>query len=696
MLTTALSWVLRGWRWVLRRPVQACTWLALTAVLVGCGGEHASAEGRDPTSGCSGSCAEAGVNLEAADVEQVLAQGIAEAQARGVQATLAVVDRVGNVLAVYRMGPKEARVVTLTTRVEGDAQTAISGGLEGITLPTVAANVNFDDQAAIAKAITGAFLSSEGNAFSTRTASQIVQDHFNPREQWSPAGPLFGVQFSQLACSDLMRRSDGLLPHVGPQRSPLGLSADPGGFPLYKNGTPVGGVGVMADGIYGLDRDIDDRDRDVDEAIAYAATFTFAAPIDRSADRITAGGKTLRFSDVGFSDLRTHPAVAPGFETLDPAVGSLIAVKGYFNGQIRAGSQFGQPASGIRADSVTFPDQDAFVLVDEQNIPRYTLRSGTDGGQLGAAPLAKEEVQTLLSSALAVANRARAQIRRPLGTPARVTISVCDTAGEILGIVRGRDAPVFGIDVSLQKARSAVFFSSSQAAGFLQALPDAQYLNTEDPQGLTSRAVALGGYLDAMRAFVGDPAALSDGRVAYSARALGNLSRPLYPDGINGTQPGPLSKLPGEWSVLSTGFQLDLSLNAILQHILFAAGAAPDDVTPGCAGVAFSTSPLHFTPGAAGLLLGNGLQIFPGGVPIYRGATLVGGIGVSGDGVDQDDMIAFLGLDQAAAMLGGAITNASSDRRSDVLSPRGVRLRYVQCPQAPFNDDDQQRPCDGK
>ena len=43
----------------------------------------------------------------------------------------------------------------------------------------------------------------------------------------------------------------------------------------------------------------------------------------------------------------------------------------------------------------------------------------------------------------------------------------------------------------------------------------------------------------------------------------------------------------------------------------------------------------------------NGVQIFPGGVPIYRGATLVGAIGVSGDGVDQDDMIAFLGVHDA-------------------------------------------------
>jgi len=39
----------------------------------------------------------------------------------------------------------------------------------------------------------------------------------------------------------------------------------------------------------------------------------------------------------------------------------------------------------------------------------------------------------------------------------------------------------------------------------------------------------------------------------------------------------------------------------------------------------------------------NGLITFPGGVPLYLGANLVGAIGVSGDGVDQDECVAFGG-----------------------------------------------------
>lgn len=684
------------------------SWLALctAALLTACSGgdQVASMNGTDTSNlNCTGQCANQNTNLTVTDIQQVLAQGIAEAQAQGVNATFAVVDRVGNVLAVYRMGDPTTRSVLISTTTlpnnsQNNAGPMITAGLEGIRLPTaVASGANLDQLAAIAKAVTGAYLSSEGNAFSTRTANQIVQDHFNPAEDFTPSGPLFGVQFSQLPCSDFSNRFNGVGPSVGPQRSPLGLSADPGGLPLYKGGTPVGAVGVLADGIYGIDKMIIDMDTDLDELIATAATFGFGAPVDRRADRITVDGKSFRFSDVDFTQLASNPANAPAFNAIPVGVGALVQVNGYSLQMIQAGTAFGQPASGIRSDNnVTFPGQDAFIFVDAANNPRFPPMAGTDGALIGSAALTAQEVQAVLSSALGVANQARAQIRRPTSSQARVTISVVDTQGQILGMVRTRDAPVFGADVSLQKARTAALLSSASAASFLTTLPDAKYLLTNDQTVAINASIPIGGYVTALRQFMNNPTALSDGAFAFSDRAGGNLSRPFFPDGINNAQPGPLSKPQGQWSVFSSGLQLDLSMNAILQHVLFAAGATPAELaSPGCAGVILNND-LSATPTVNNVRAGNGLQIFPGSVPIFRGNTLVGGIGISGDGVDQDDMIAFLGLNNASVALGGTINNAPMNMRADNLTPQGTRLRYVQCPQGPFINSDVDNVCGGK
>jgi hypothetical protein len=180
---------------------------------------------------------------------------------------------------------------------------------------------------------------------------------------------------------------------------------------------------------------------------------------------------------------------------------------------------------------------------------------------------------------------------------------------------------------------------------------------------------------------------------------MGLLARPRYPDG-SGAPAGPLSKPAGEWSVFSAGLQLDVSLNSMLQHLLHVAGAGVAEVTPGCGGTQLDVSGGGVVsishPVVAGTRLANGLQIFPGGVPIHRNGTLVGAIGVSGDGVDQDDMIAFLGVHDAALTLASGLENAPPARRADVLAPQSVRLRYVQCPQSPFLTGSSEGVCEGK
>lgn len=639
--------------------------------------------GTPAASSCTACLQAAGVEasqaLSAADVGQVIAQAVAQARADNAVATIAVVDRVGNVLGVYAMSGTARDVRVASTPV---GASVIDGGLEGIVLP---AAVGGPALAAIAKAVTGAYLSSGGNAFSTRTASQIVQQHFNPGELNQPGGPLFGVQFSQLACSDFMRRASLMQGMTGPKRSPLGLSADPGGFPLYKQGVLVGGVGVSADGAYTLDASVVDFDQDLDERIALAATLGFDAPRDIQAGRITVEGKVLRYSDTRASELAGGVGSA-GYASLGAGAGVLLDVPGYGGGLLRPGTAFGLTESGLRAaPAADFNGREAFVWVDAFDVPRHPPRAGSEA----TSALSEAEVRALLSEALAVADASRAQIRRPLGSNARVSIAVVDSRGEILGMVRSRDAPVFGADVSLQKARSAAFFSAPDAGDYIRALAEPTVLL--NPDLTPRRTIDLRSSASAFEAFLGRAAL--DGSIAFSARAIGNLARPFYPDGILSAAPGPLSAPRGQWSPFATGFQLDLVLNGIVQHVAHTAGLPgfANDTPDNCVGVALGSG----ASTAPSRQLANGLQIFPGGVPVYRGDRLIGAVGVSGDGIDQDDMTAFLSVHRLGLRLGSGLGNAPSARRADQLAPQGARLRYVQCPYAPFLGSNAQNVCAG-
>jgi uncharacterized protein GlcG (DUF336 family) len=591
--------------------------------------------------------------LTSADVTRILQQAVVAARSNGTTANVAVVDRVGNVLAVYRMFG-----ATTDIKVTAGRPVQKPSGLVGLQLPFGSFLA-----APIAKAITGAYLSSGGNAFTTRTASQIIQENFNPLSTGLEGGPLFGVQFSQLPCSDLSVRfatnnttDPGLVsPTLGPKRSPLGFAADPGGLPLYKDGTLVGGVGVFSDGIYGLARSKDASGGN-DESIALAATTGFGPPERIKANRIFVDGRGLTFSNasaIGAQELANSGSV----DLL--AAGFFVPVRGYYDGSgPLTGQAFGFGQSGFRPDSSgQFGTNQAYVLADAAGANRYPPVAGS---RMTAA-----EVRQILRSALGVALQSRAQIRQPLGSFVEVTISVVDIDGRILGIVRTPDAPVFGTDVSLQKARSTVFFSSASAFNILRTLPPS-------PQGITP-----GSYFLRMQQFTGQRLA---GWYSFAARSIGNLGRPFYPDGVNGRRPGPLSRPFPQWSPFNTGLQFDLVFGGLVQHVLFVTDPEGDAIDVGASCVD---------------RLQNGLQIFSGGVPIFRGQTIVGGVGVSGDGIDQDDMVSFLGLERAARTLRTGIAQAPKPRRADRLSPSGANLRWVQCPFTPFNGSNDQSVCKG-
>ena len=139
----------------------------------------------------------------------------------------------------------------------------------------------------------------------------------------------------------------------------------------------------------------------------------------------------------------------------------------------------------------------------------------------------------------------------------------------------------------------------------------------------------------------------SDETRAFSTRAVGFLAQVFYPPGIVGTVPGAFHGLQDRFSI----------------------------ITPVAATVFNPVSGATFTSSTAvNPNLPNGITIFPGGIPLYRDGVLIGAIGVSGDGIDQDDIV---------AASGAALFPAPDNIRSDRFIHRGARLPYVKFPRNP-------------
>lgn len=515
----------------------------------------------------------AATNLNPTDVQTILQQAASAANALSKPVTIIVTDREGNVLGFFPMAGAPA---TTTVRSVG----TLGQGLEGGVVSAA--------DAATAKASTAAFFSTTGNAFTTRTAGFIIQEHFPPGISFRSGGPLYGVQFSSLPCSDIKKSAR------------LGLSADPGGLPIYKNGLPAGGIGIEGDGLYTVDRNTTDDDQPFEELIAASGIRGFEAPTGIRGDQILVDGIRLLFSNV------TNP---PAPTTVASIAGATIS--------------FGP--GGVPPDSEFIP-QVVGGIAGEVSPRFFPFIAGT--APAGPNALTASDVGTIISRAAQQSNITRAAIRQPLGSNARVSIAVVDTAGVVLGVFRQQDAPVFGFDVAVQKARTAAFFSSPNAAASLRTAGFGSYVDRAAADGLRF-----------------------DGAFAFTDRATGFLHRPFFPDGINDTAAGPFSTALANWSPFNVGLQLDL----VRTNFLAALGGP----------VASCTSISGLT---------NGIQIFPGSVPLYKNGVLVGAIGISGDGVDQDDLIAAAGANGFSAPAG---------IRSDQILVRGVRLPFVKFPRSP-------------
>jgi uncharacterized protein GlcG (DUF336 family) len=70
----------------------------------------------------------------------------------------------------------------------------------------------------------------------------------------------------------------------------------------------------------------------------------------------------------------------------------------------------------------------------------------------------------------------------------------------------------------------------------------------------------------------------------------------------------------------------------------------------------------------------NGIVFFAGSTPLYQNGNLVGGLGVSGDGIEQDDYVTYLG---AGSLL------PPTNRWADQLKVNGARMPMYKFPRSP-------------
>ena len=499
--------------------------------------------------------------LTVADVTKIVGHAVTRAgKISANNSVIAVVDREGDALAVW----------------------VVRGG----------AATDAEIASAVSKAGTAAYLSSNQNAFSSRTAGFIIQQHFPPGVNNAEPGPLVGVGLSSLFFSDINKfRGPGSVivfnqtPGLSLVPVPFSsLDGTPGGLPLYKNKKLVGGIGVTGDGTPGPISGFRDQnpfiyiggsDRDEDVALAGQKGFTPKSSI--TANNVFLGGIRLVYTNSSTGKVKT--IVLHGNE--DPAY-PLTGAPPPFAYPVM---NFGGVTGEIRQPIISDP---APGLIDGQ--PRLTMA----------------EVSSIIDYAAQRVKITRAAIRLPIGTQMQAFITVVNNpnmpgvAPTVLGTFRTGEATLFSWDVAVQKARTVIYYSTNDFLNF----------------GLD---------------------------IAMSVRCVGFLAQCNYPPGINGNDPGPFN---GDQEMFSG---------------LIGSSCNPGAIVPN---PAFVTDPN----------LPNGITIFPGSFGLYRNGVLIGAIGVSGDGVDQDDIVGASGTHDFLA---------PQAIRSDEFFFHGTRLPYAKFPRDP-------------
>ena len=513
------------------------------------------------------------------------------------------------------ISPADNRVIAITDR-EGHVLAVwdVNGGMVAPDpTPAIVADV-------VSKAGAAGFLSSDQHAFTSRTAAFIVQNHFPPAVKNRPNGPLVGVNFSNMAFSDTNK-----------------FKAPPaaGNFPP----PPIPGVNNPQDLASAIPADTF-RSVPFTSLLTLPAATSSPGGVPLYKNGVLVGGIGV----VGFAD--------------DPVADFDIFFQSNINERIALAGQAGfRPAAEFGGDN---------VLIDGVRLA-YVVGAGSDATvadplaflAANGSAVAFADIDGILASAddgpVNYSPRASPDavvypnpfgFTGPGGVPGqlRSAIRADPMAGTIAGAAR-LTAPEVESILRLAAERSQI-----SRAGI--RLPRGQITQVwisviNNPAVNGVEPVVLGTYRTPDATIFSWDVAVQKARTAlfysrglergtpraFSSRSVGFLSQDIYPPGIGDNPPGPFF-----------GLQALFSLSG---------GTVP-------------AAPIN--PNVP-----NGITIFPGGFPLYRNGVLIGAIGVSGDGIDQDDIC---GASGARDFL------APKVNRADNFVYESARLPYAKFPRA--------------
>lgn len=627
-------------------------------------GSSSSASAPAPAALVGAPARASGSQLTTDDVRDLLDR--ASAATASEDAIIVVVDRQGNILGV---------------RTEADVQTV---DVEKLV---------YSIDGAVAEARTAAFFSSNEAPLTSRTVRFISQStvtereveanpsitdmdsplagpgfvapiglggHFPPGVAYTPPVDLFAIEHTNRDSTDMDNggvgrfnadylpgqeinapKSYGVQSEVMPDAQPRGIGTLPGGIPLYfdTNGNGVGdqlvgGIGVFFPGETGdatYEQGFVPGDKKTANARSNApksleAEFMALAAIGSSRQagvKATAIGGVDPVSGIDIPFPRID-LVGITLEAVGPTAG-LEGVK-----QLIA---FGTRLGGGAVSGVNQPVLPAATFQGGDAVPTGWLVEAHAGGALTA-----DDVKQIINHGIAEANRVRAAIRstaaNPLGLRTKMVFAVTDLDGEVLGLYRMDDSAYFSLDVAVAKARNMAYYNDPAA------------LKAAD-QVFTKKGIA------------------------FTARTFRFLAEPRFPSGVEGSRPGPFSILNEKNALGQPLFNVK---NA--ENIGVPAPASAFKTVVGYDAFNIGT---NFRDDTSLPENQNGVVFFPGSSGVYKGVgaarVLVGGLGVSGDGVDQDDVVTV------AAVQGFAPPSAL---KVDRFTFRGVRLPYTKFLRNPY------------